>query len=149
MERMTRQRKVILQVLENRRDHPTAEMVFDTIKHELPGISLGTVYRNLNIFCREGLVQMLSVPGEPNRFDANIRNHGHIRCMQCGRIEDLPDNFFPPLLEGDRFDGFFVTRCRLDLEGICRSCRGDIAEQAEACADAGGGEVMGFIGGNI
>jgi Fe2+ or Zn2+ uptake regulation protein len=147
MERMTRQRKLILRTLENRRDHPTAEMVFDSIKHELPGISLGTVYRNLNIFCREGLVQIVSVPGEPNRFDANIRNHGHIRCTRCGRIEDLPEDVVPRI-DGDRLDGFIVTRCRLDLEGLCRRCRVDIAGDADTISDAGD-KITGFIGDNV
>ena len=87
--RYSRQRKVILEDLKNRKDHPTAEMVYQSVIKEVPKIGIATVYRNLNALVNSG--EILRIPGMdlPDRFDGNANKHYHIRCRTCGKIEDI------------------------------------------------------------
>lgn len=116
--RLTRQRRTILEVLRRRMDHPTAEQLFQELRQTLPHISLGTVYRNLDVLQTTGLIRV--VPGEPRRFDGNQVPHDHFRCSQCGALLDLPSGFIPepaPVLPG------FTVQARVaELVGICDRC---------------------------
>ena len=89
--RMTNQRRVILQELRNVHSHPTADDIYIMVRKTLPRISLGTVYRNLEILSEMGLIKKLVGCGRQRRFDGDIENHYHIRCVKCGKIDDLPE----------------------------------------------------------
>ena len=80
MIKRSRQREAIQQCLMGRRDHPTAETVYLSIKDEFPNISLGTVYRNLSLLSDLGEVQKITVSGGPDRFDADVSQHYHFLC---------------------------------------------------------------------
>lgn len=69
------------------RAHPTAEMVYQQLKPEMPRLSLGTVYRNLQQMAREG--RLTELDGPVTRFDAVTRPHTHFRCRACGAVLDL------------------------------------------------------------
>lgn len=86
----SRQRESIKTCLMDRRDHPTADNVYLSIREEYPNISLGTVYRNLNLLVELGEVRKLSFGYGPDRFDADLTPHYHFVCKECGSIEDLP-----------------------------------------------------------
>jgi len=137
--RLTRQRKVILEELRRVASHPTAPGVFALVRRRLPNISLGTVYRNLELMARAGLIRKLEFAGAAARFDGNTQQHDHVRCISCGRVDDLPG---PPLElpEGKYVDclGYQILGYELELVGLCAECRRSGAAQApEREADPG------------
>ena len=69
--------------------HPTAETVYALAKRHLPSIALGTVYRNLSKMAEAGEIIKIPVPDAPDRFDADICDHMHILCVECGKIYDI------------------------------------------------------------
>ena len=73
-----------------RHDHPTADAIYASIREEFPNISLGTVYRNLNLLVELGEIQKLRCGDGADHFDADTRPHYHFMCRECGCIEDLP-----------------------------------------------------------
>lgn len=100
--RMSPQRRVILDVLRNRRWHPTADELFQAVRQRLPHVSLGTVYRNLDQLSQAGLVRGLEFSDGARRFDGLVVKHTHARCLRCGGIEDFgagPGPSFREMLE--------------------------------------------------
>jgi Fur family transcriptional regulator, ferric uptake regulator len=121
---MTVQRTIILEELGKLKTHPTADELYRTVKKRLPKISLGTVYRNLEILSGSGLIQKIEIPGTVKRFDGNADIHHHMRCISCGAVRDIHTRLAVSLPEipGD-IDGYHIVGCRLDLIGICPECR--------------------------
>ena len=95
MSRGSRQRDTILRVIVNSRDHPRADWVYDQVRQEIPNISMGTVYRNLNLLSESGDIRQLDIADGTSRFDGNIDDHYHFRCEQCGHIFDLDEPVKP------------------------------------------------------
>lgn len=122
--RMTRQRTVILRELSNTEAHPTACEVYDMVRRELPRVSLGTVYRNLELLARDGKIRKLNLDGEQKRFDGRISHHYHLKCLECGRIFDidLPDQM-EIVRKANRRNKCLVTGYRLEFTGLCPGCR--------------------------
>ena len=86
----SRQRESIKTCLSARTDHPTADMIYTDIKEEFPNISLGTVYRNLNLLSELGEIQKLACTDGKDHFDWNTTPHYHFICKRCGAVLDLP-----------------------------------------------------------
>ncbi|MEJ5242681.1 MAG: transcriptional repressor [Desulfomicrobiaceae bacterium] len=121
--RLTSQRQVILEELRSVTTHPTAEEVYAMAKRRLPRISLGTVYRNLDVLADLGLVRVLEMASQQRRFDADMRPHHHIRCQVCGRVDDI---WQPLALSMDLHaldTPYHVTGYELELTGICPQCQ--------------------------
>ena len=76
MQRFSSKRDAILDNLRSRKDHPTADMIYDDIRKIYPDISMGTVYRNLSDMCDTGLIIRLGVAGK-ERYDGDISLHTH------------------------------------------------------------------------
>jgi len=122
--RNTRQRQVILEELQKLSSHPTAVGLYEIVRRRLPKISLGTVYRNLELMVRGGLVQKLDGCGDEARFDGNIRHHDHVRCLHCGRVDDIHGS--PIDLKGGYAkdcDGYRIVGHRLEFFGLCPACQ--------------------------
>jgi len=85
----SRQRESIKQYLATTYDHPTADMVYLHVKEEFPNISLGTVYRNLNLLADMGEAIKIATPNGGDRFDGRTNPHNHFLCTKCGKIIDL------------------------------------------------------------
>lgn len=123
--RMTCQRQVILEELKKAKTHPTADQVYELVRQRLPRISLGTVYRNLENLFEQGLIQKLDLAGTPRRFDGEVGNHYHVRCLKCGRVEDvaLEAELISALAEA-RHGGteYQITGHRLEFTGFCPQC---------------------------
>jgi len=122
--RMTTQRQVILEELGKLKTHPTAGELCQIVRQRLPRISLGTVYRNLDILSREGIIQKLDVGGHEMRFDGTTDTHYHLRCLECGRVADVEME----VLEGldnsvQEATGFEVLGHRLEFVGRCPECQ--------------------------
>ena len=121
--RMTRQRKVILEELRKVKNHPSADEVYEIVRKKLPRISLGTVYRNLEILAKLGEIQQLELGCAMRRFDGNPENHYHIRCIHCNRVDDV---MIDPLKnvenEINGSTDYQVVGHRLEFLGLCRKC---------------------------
>ncbi|MDX9974547.1 MAG: transcriptional repressor [FCB group bacterium] len=120
---MTRQRSVILDELRKTCAHPTAEELFETVRARLPRISLGTVYRNLELLSESGEVRKIDVGGR-RRYDGNVEDeHYHARCTVCGRIEDVSSTAVTALdYRIEEVRGFTVTGHLLTFIGLCPEC---------------------------
>ncbi len=86
--RMTPQRAKILEYLKSTKSHPSAEMVYDAIKDEMPGMSLATVYRNLQHLANEGQILRFCV-GKESRYDGDNKDHAHFVCKECDAVVDV------------------------------------------------------------
>ena len=123
--RMTRQRRVILEELRKVNTHPSADEIYEIVRKRLPRISLGTVYRNLEILSDSGDIQKLEPGSSLKRFDGNPSEHFHIRCVRCDRIADVP--MLPDLkidLERVNASDFEIIGHRLEFLGLCPQCSG-------------------------
>ncbi len=120
---MTRQRRVILEELRKVNTHPSADEVYEMVRKRLPRISLGTVYRNLEILSESGDIQKLEPGCSLKRFDGNSSEHYHIRCVRCGRITDAPlaSNFEIDAVQVLPTD-FEIIGHRLEFFGVCPIC---------------------------
>ena len=87
--RLTSQRQVILEELKKVKSHPTVNEIYEMVRKKLPRIGLGTVYQNLDLLVRLGIIRKLEVEGEQKRFDGDMTPHYHIRCIKCNRIDDI------------------------------------------------------------
>jgi Fur family peroxide stress response transcriptional regulator len=120
----SRQRERILELLQSTGRHPTADWVYERLKEEFPNLSMGTVYRNLNILVAQGLLRKIDFGSTFDRFDANTRPHYHFVCERCGSIIDLDLRVDPELNERvRRTTPFEVRRHRIEFYGICERCR--------------------------
>ena len=122
-QRMTKQRSMILRVLKDFKGHPTAYQIHEAVKKDLPRLSLGTVYRNLEILCGLGLVRQIKV-GNRRRFDADLSNHNHIRCISCGKVDDFPAvKFYTEKSSAEINSEYKVLGHRVDFYGVCGPCQ--------------------------
>jgi Fur family ferric uptake transcriptional regulator len=130
--RITPQRQVILEELRMADSHLTADEVYKMVRARLPRISLGTVYRNLEILSRLGMIYKLELGGMQKRFDGKTQDHYHLRCVRCGRIEDVPLEPQTGLEESvEALTDHKVLGHRLEFIGLCLTCREQPEMQAE------------------
>lgn len=120
--RMTKQRMVILEELRNVTSHPTADEVYNIVRTRLPRISLGTVYRNLDLLAESGEIIKLEAAGTQKRFDGNLSPHQHVRCMHCGAIGDVHTAISLPNIMSATADGFHIAGARIEFDGTCAEC---------------------------
>ncbi|SFI57426.1 Fur family transcriptional regulator [Thermoflavimicrobium dichotomicum] len=122
--RMTPQRHAILNFLFSTMSHPTADEIYKALESNFPNMSVATVYNNLRLFKEAGLVRELTYGDASSRFDANMTEHYHVICKQCGKITDFD---YPPLLaveeEASNRTGYMVDSHRMELYGICPECQ--------------------------
>ncbi|MCK9995096.1 MAG: transcriptional repressor [Candidatus Krumholzibacteria bacterium] len=124
LRRNTPQRRVILEELCLLKSHPTAAELYAIVRKRLPRISLGTVYRNLEVLHEDGVIDKMEFAGAESRFDGNTELHYHVRCTECGRIEDIfPLDWEQTPAQPAELAGFQVTGYRLEYFGICPDCR--------------------------
>jgi len=122
--RVTRQREAVLKFLKNNNSHPTADMIYEGLRKEIPNISKGTVYRNLKVLQESGQIAELNIKGTVSRYETKQASHYHFRCEQCGRVFDINE----PIDKGvdervAKRTGFKVTRHQLEFRGLCKDCQ--------------------------
>lgn len=121
--RMTPQRHAILSYLISSLNHPTADEIYKALESKFPNMSVATVYNNLKVFIESGLVRELTFGDDSSRFDADMSDHYHAICVNCGKIVDFE---VPALLEAEREAGkqtkFRVHGHRLEVYGTCPEC---------------------------
>ena len=121
----SRQRESIKEYLASTTSHPTADTVYLHVKEEYPNISLGTVYRNLNLLADIGEAIKINTPNGGDRFDGHTHEHYHVVCTSCGNVYDLEIN--PTKMEiinqlaCQHFDGTIESHSIL-FSGTCKHC---------------------------
>lgn len=127
VQRYSRQRAAIASALLQTKAHPTAEMLYDTLRREHPNISLGTVYRNLALLEEQGMVRRITISGQPDRFDGDVSEHHHLICNQCGAVVDLPCEPVVDLARAAEMatrSGIEISDYRVLFIGACQRCVG-------------------------
>ena len=119
-----RKRNAIFECLCRSKSHPSAEAIYNELKPTIPDLSLGTVYRNLNLFREQGSVICVATVDGVERFDGNVSPHVHFICTDCNAVIDLEDMTVPQSLTSaaERSCGGKVTECQLSFTGKCQSC---------------------------
>jgi Fur family peroxide stress response transcriptional regulator len=121
---LTIQRTVIMDALAARTDHPTADEIYEEVKHQLTGVSRTTVYRVLEAFVAHGLAQKIGSSAAKAHFDANVDRHHHLECLRCGAISDIPhhqDYEIP--LPASASGQFQALDYAIQFRGVCAQCR--------------------------
>lgn len=121
-QRYSQQRERIYQAVRDSREHPTAQMIYDALRPELPKLSLGTVYRNLQQMAAEG--RLVQLDGPVARFDAVLEPHTHLCCAHCGQVADGVLPYDAALDRTAMADGWTITGHSLTFTGICPACAG-------------------------
>lgn len=124
--RRSRQREEILRYLKSTDSHPTAQKVYEAILPEFPSLSLGTVYRNLNILEEQGTVRKLRLGSTFDRYDAITGYHSHFYCRVCERIYDLPVGSKPDFMaKAAESTSHLIEGYTVDFHGVCEQCLGE------------------------
>ncbi len=120
----SKQREAILTFLKSRYDHPTADTVYENIRAQIPNISLGTVYRNLNQLSESGIITRLYVDGKTDHFDACTEPHSHFRCTNCGLVQDINGPSYANLIDSasNYIDGT-IDSVSIIFSGTCINCK--------------------------
>ena len=122
--RKSRQREKILALLMQTDTHPTADWIYVQLRDEIPGLSLGTVYRNLGILVKQGVVCKLPFGSSFDRYEAKIAPHYHLVCDRCGSVRDAAMSLYDEINRRVQNDSTFkVLRHRIDIFGICEECQ--------------------------
>jgi len=123
--RLTRQRRLVLEILEESQDHLDAEMLYERAKAHDPEIGLATIYRSLALLKEVGLVQEDQLGEDHGHFEATPSSpHHHFTCLQCGRVVEFESpqvmDMVHRLCDSENLQ---VTDVHLHLRGYCPQCR--------------------------
>lgn len=123
--KVTPQRLSIFKMLRGTKSHPNAEAIYKALQEEHPTMSLATVYKTLDTFVQNGLVQQLNVGEDSYRYDSDTSSHSHIKCTKCEKVFDLPVLTHVDSLrqEVQGATGFALSHEQLYFYGICPSCQ--------------------------
>lgn len=121
--RNTIQKQVILNAVRELKNHPTSEDIYNYIKPNFPSISLGTVYRNLNLLSENNEIQKISIVDDVIRFDHITHEHYHFQCEKCQKILDLPMEY-KTFLNSEVENEYNIKIKKHDIifTGVCRDC---------------------------
>lgn len=120
----SRQRDLVLRILRSTQCHPTTDWIYERARKEMPNISKGTVYRNLKVLKDEGKIQELSISRGIIRYDGDVRNHYHIRCIECGCVDDVPHiSQRASNRKVEELTGYRIHSHRLEFLGVCPECQ--------------------------
>jgi Fur family peroxide stress response transcriptional regulator len=121
--RMTPQRHAILSYLLDSMTHPSADDIYKALAKNFPNMSVATVYNNLKVFVETGLVRELTYGDNASRFEADMTEHYHAICEQCGKIDDFE---YPPFLDVEikaaELTKFQISGHRMEVYGTCENC---------------------------
>ena len=128
---LTIQRRVILESLAVREDHPTADQVFEDVASKLPGLSRTTVYRVLETLVDMGVIHKASHLGSAARYDPNTERHHHLTCLSCHRVIDLEEKSLSSLRFSHAKAGDFeILDYSVHFRGYCGDCAKKVKKRA-------------------
>ena len=124
MIKYSRQREAIINFLDGRTDHPTAETIYLNIKQEFPNISIGTVYRNLSLLEEIGQIKRISSDSGTDHYDFNVSPHFHFHCTSCGCVSDIMIDMDDDLInQAKKLTNATIEKCSVIFSGICPDCK--------------------------
>ena len=121
--RNTYQKELVLSDVMNRYDHPTAQMVFESLVFNNPEIGIASVYRNLNSQVENGKLTTIITKDNITHYDYNRDDHCHLVCTKCHEITDTPTTNFIDLDYLQEKYGFEVDKQNVILYGVCKKCK--------------------------
>ena len=119
----SKKRDAIYECLRSTKSHPSADWIYARLKPDIPDLSLGTVYRNLNLFREEGLIVSVGTVDGLERFDADVSPHMHFVCRVCGAVIDAGGADVPESLLAQAAEAGEVESCRITFSGVCHCCQ--------------------------
>ena len=141
--RNTVQKSIVLQALNELANHPTADAVYDHVHASHPSISKATVYRVLNKMSDEDQVLRVRINNGADHFDHQVFPHYHVRCIECGRVDDVIIPLLSALEEqAAEASLYLITGCSLQFDGICPACQ-DAGFGKETAGNGAKGEGTG------
>lgn len=118
----SRQRELIINTIQKDKNHPTADMIYSSLKTFNPNLSLGTVYRNLNKLAENGVINKISTPNGSDRFDGFIEKHNHMICVNCNEVYDIPADAID--IENTDISSKFGAEVKdIVFHIICKDCK--------------------------
>jgi Fur family transcriptional regulator, peroxide stress response regulator len=129
--KITRQRQCIFRVLEDNSSHPTAHTVYESVREEMPNISLRTVYQTLNDLVALGEIQQVDAGTGAARFDPVTGSHHHLVCTECGAMRDVHDDFVGLRLPARKRQGFSISGTEVIFRGLCADCSQPTSRQRD------------------
>ena len=124
----SRQREAIKCFLMTRKDHPTADVVYHSLRADFPNISLGTVYRNLSLLEEIGEIIKISTGVGPDHYDYNTAPHYHFICRGCGRVMDIDLDFADELMiQVQESTDLAIESCSVSFTGLCPDCKNELS----------------------
>ncbi len=122
--KLTHQRLEIYRELVATEEHPDAETIHRRVRKRIPTISQDTVYRNLKLLAQEGLISIVGMSHESLRFDANMGNHHHFVCVQCGLIRDFCASTIDTSTMPEEAKTYGVpVSMHMEVKGVCHNCQ--------------------------
>jgi len=115
------QRTAIMDYLMTHKTHPTVDEIYMSLSPEMPTLSKTTVYNTLNLFVEKGAVQMLVIDEKNARYDADISEHAHFICKNCGNVHDI-FNLNHEYFKLPDLSDFIIDAVEISYKGICKKC---------------------------
>jgi Fe2+ or Zn2+ uptake regulation protein len=112
-------RVAVYRYLVEHQNHPTADDIYADLKNHMASISRTTVYNVLNLLCDQNVVKRIAIEKNEMRYDANISNHIHFKCKDCGGVYDLHSVTFPQVSVPE---GYFIEDVQINIIGLCPTC---------------------------
>ena len=120
----SKKRERMLELLGQTEIHPTADWLYQQLKKEFSNLSLGTVYRNLNILVEQKRIQKLPFGSTHDRYEVIKNSHYHLVCEKCGSVQDFDMRQYAEINnQAQKMSGFNITRHRIDFFGTCEKCQ--------------------------
>jgi Fur family peroxide stress response transcriptional regulator len=131
---LTVQRRRVLELILDRKDHPTADQIYDDVKKHLPGVSRTTVYRVLDTLVDIGVITKACSRGAATRFDPVTERHHHLLCAHCEKLIDIDDDQFAHRVELPDVGAFSfeIHDFCIQFSGICAACRKRLGRRGPA-----------------
>jgi|SRR5215469_12738016 len=126
--RLTRQRRVLVQVVETARRHLDADEILERAQKIDPNITRVTVYRTIDLLKRHGLIDeldLLHLRGHRHFYESHAaQDHIHVACVRCGKVREFESELYEDLKRQISRDcGIEITVSRTEVGGICSDCR--------------------------
>jgi Fur family transcriptional regulator, peroxide stress response regulator len=120
---LTVQRRAVFEELAHRRDHPTADQIYDAVHGRLAALSRTTVYRVLETLVEAGIARKVHHVDAVVRYDPVTERHHHLVCERCGQLVDLDDSVVPRMpLPDAKGTGFRIRDYSVSFTGLCAAC---------------------------
>ena len=122
--RYSKQREAILNALRSTKSHPSANMVYDMVRVEIPNISLGTVYRNLAELVSTGEVIKIDAGDGMEHYDGYNKPHYHMFCKGCQSVSDIDIEYHIGMDEAAaKESGADIEYHNVVFMGTCKNCK--------------------------